>query len=70
MQPNELQQLQERMAQLEQENAAFQVEVVDLRQRELALQDRAAQQATFNKALQAEIRLRQQTENALRESEH
>ncbi|MEH2411140.1 PAS domain S-box protein [Nostoc sp.] len=77
MQPNELQQLQERIAQLEQENAAFQGEVADLRQRELALQaqatavqDRAAQLATLNAALQAEILLRQQTETALSESDH
>lgn len=76
-QPNELQQLQARIAQLEQENAAFQAEVAALRQRELALQaqataaqGRAAELATLNAALQAEILLRQQTETALSESDH
>ena len=75
-QPDELQQLQERLAQLEQENAAFQAEVADLRQREVALQaqvtaaqDRTAALATLNAALQAELQLQQETETALRESE-
>lgn len=77
MQPNELQQLQECIAQLEQENAAFQAEVAALRQRELALQDqvtgaqdRAAELTTLNAALRAKILLLQQTKNALIESDH
>lgn len=70
-QQDKSQQLQ-RIAQLEQENAAFQAEVADLRQREFALQEqekvvqqRAAELATLNEALQAESLLRQQTEIAL-----
>jgi PAS domain S-box-containing protein len=76
MQPDELLQLQQRVAQLERENAAFRAVVVDLQQRELALQDqvtaaqdRVAELATINAAMQAEIQLLQQTQTALRESE-
>ena len=76
MQPEELQQLQERMAQLEQENTALQTEATNLWQQELALQaqatvaqDRAAALSTLNAVLQTEILLWQETETTLCESE-
>ena len=67
---------QERIARLEEKNAALQAEVAALRRRELTLicQEGTAQRCnlelfTLHQALQAEIRLRHQTETALQDSE-
>ena len=74
LQPDEIVEQSQRIAQLEQENKALQAEIVDLRQR-LALADsktalnQAIEPATINGEQQAEISLRQRAEAALGDSD-